>query len=167
MILYIYTHIYICSYLLLVTQSCLTPCDPMDCSPPGSTVHGILQARILEWVAKPSTRASFQPRNWTVISCVGGYIFCTHTHTHTHTYTYTHTHTHTHTHTYLGEGNVKPHHILAWRIPLTKEPGGLQSKGSQRTEHYSVTTKEHIHIHIYIRFRFLLRWNKRVPCVRF
>ena len=35
----------------LVTQSYLTFCDPMDCSPPGSFVHGILQARILEWVA--------------------------------------------------------------------------------------------------------------------
>ena len=34
-----------------VAQSCLTLCDPMDCSPPGSSVHGILQARILEWVA--------------------------------------------------------------------------------------------------------------------
>ena len=36
---------------VLVTQSCPTLCDPMDCSPPGSSVHGILQARILEWVA--------------------------------------------------------------------------------------------------------------------
>ena len=35
---------------VLVTQSCLTLCDPMDCSPPGPSVHGILQARILEWV---------------------------------------------------------------------------------------------------------------------
>ena len=34
-----------------VAQSCPTPCDPMDCSPPGSSVHGIFQARILEWVA--------------------------------------------------------------------------------------------------------------------
>ena len=34
-------------------QSCLTLCDPMDCSPPGSSVHGILQSRILEWVASP------------------------------------------------------------------------------------------------------------------
>ena len=39
---------------VLVTQSCLTLCDPMDCSPPGSSVHGILQARISEWVAIPS-----------------------------------------------------------------------------------------------------------------
>ena len=38
---------------VLVTQLCLTLCDPMDCSPPGSSVHGILQARILEWVAIP------------------------------------------------------------------------------------------------------------------
>ena len=36
-----------------VAQSCLTPCDPVDCSPPGSSVHGNLQARILEWVAIP------------------------------------------------------------------------------------------------------------------
>jgi len=34
-----------------VAQSCLTPCDPIDCNPPGSSVHGILQAKVLEWVA--------------------------------------------------------------------------------------------------------------------
>ena len=39
-------------------QLCPTLCDPMDCSPPGSSVHGILQARILEWVAMPSSRGS-------------------------------------------------------------------------------------------------------------
>ena len=39
-------------------QSCLTLWDPMDCSPPGSSVHGILQARILEWVAMPPSRGS-------------------------------------------------------------------------------------------------------------
>ena len=43
-------------------QSCLTFCDPMDCSPPGSSVHGILQARILEWVAISFSRGSSQPR---------------------------------------------------------------------------------------------------------
>ena len=44
-------------YLLnvLVAQSCLTLCNPSDCSPPGSSVHGILQARILEWIATPSS----------------------------------------------------------------------------------------------------------------
>ena len=43
---------------MLVTQSCLTLCDPLDCKLPGSSVHGILQARILEWVATPFSRGS-------------------------------------------------------------------------------------------------------------
>ena len=51
-------------------QSYLTPCDPMDCSPPGSSVHGILQARILEWVAMPASRASSQSRDRTWVSFV-------------------------------------------------------------------------------------------------
>ena len=46
---------------VLVAQSWLTLCNPMDCSPPGSSVHGILQARTLEWVAMPFSRGSFQP----------------------------------------------------------------------------------------------------------
>ena len=52
-----------------VAQSCLTLCNPMDYSPPGSSVHGILQARILEWVAMSFSRGSSQPRNRTRISC--------------------------------------------------------------------------------------------------
>ena len=48
---------------MLVTQMFLTLCDPVDCSPPGSSVHGILQARILEWVAMPSSRRSSRPRD--------------------------------------------------------------------------------------------------------
>ena len=54
----------------LVAQSCRTLCDPMDCSPPGSSVHGISQARMLEWVAMPCSRASSPPRDRTWISCV-------------------------------------------------------------------------------------------------
>ena len=50
---------------LLVTQSCLTLCDPMDCSLPGSSLHGIPQIRILEWVAIPFSRGSSQSRDWT------------------------------------------------------------------------------------------------------
>ena len=55
---------------VLVTQSCLTLCDHMDCSPPGFSVHGILQARILEWVAIPFSRGSSWPRDWTLVSCI-------------------------------------------------------------------------------------------------
>ena len=51
-------------------QSCLTLWDPVDWSPPGSSVHGILQARILEWVAMTSSRGSFWPRDQTCISFV-------------------------------------------------------------------------------------------------
>ena len=58
-----------------VAQLCLTLCDPMDCSPPGSSVHGILQARILEWVAIPFSRGSYQPRNPTRVSCFAGGFF--------------------------------------------------------------------------------------------
>ena len=56
-------------YMLgLAAQSCPTLCDPLDCSLPGSSVHGILQARILEWVAMPSSRGSSQPRDQTEVS---------------------------------------------------------------------------------------------------
>ena len=61
--------------MCLVTQSCLTLCIPMDCSPPGSSVHRILQARILEWVARPSPRGSSQPRDWTQVSHIEGGFF--------------------------------------------------------------------------------------------
>ena len=57
-------------------QSCLTLCDPMDCSPPGSSVHGILQARILEWVAMPSSRGSSQP-SISYASALAGWFFTT------------------------------------------------------------------------------------------
>ena len=49
---------------------CLTLCNPMDCGPPVSSVHGILPARILEWVAMPSYRGSSRPRNRTCVSYV-------------------------------------------------------------------------------------------------
>ena len=51
-------------------QSCPTLCDHTDCSPPGSSVHRVLQARILEWAAISSSRGSFQPRDWTAVFCV-------------------------------------------------------------------------------------------------
>ena len=99
--------IYICTRAQFF-QSCLTLCDPMDCTPLGSSVHGILQAIILEWVAMTSSRGSFQPRDQTHISCTsclaGGfftielpekpmYIYvcvcvCVYTHTYIHRYIY-------------------------------------------------------------------------------
>ena len=55
-----------------VAQSCPALCDPMDCSPPGSSVHGILQARVLEWAAVPFSRGSSRPRDRTRVSYIAG-----------------------------------------------------------------------------------------------
>ena len=66
---FMYACVYACE-----PKSCLTICDPKDCSLPGSSVHGILQARILEWVALPSSGGSSQPRDRThvsYVSCIG------------------------------------------------------------------------------------------------
>ena len=63
---------FVCAF---VAQSCLTLCEPMDCSPPGSSVHGILQTRILEWVTIPFSRGSSQPRDQTWVSCTAGRFF--------------------------------------------------------------------------------------------
>ena len=63
---------YVCSKLL---QLCPTLYDPMDHSPPGSSDHGILHARILELAAVPSSRGSSQPRDQTLVSCIAGSFF--------------------------------------------------------------------------------------------
>ena len=60
----------VCGLCVLVAQSCPTLCDPTDCSPPGSSVHGIPQARILEQVAIPFSRGSSQPRDQTQVSSI-------------------------------------------------------------------------------------------------
>ena len=72
-----FQHLYNCMYSSLcanLLQSCLTLWDPMNFSLPGSSVHGILQARILKWAGMPFSRGSSQPRNQTCVSyvsCIG------------------------------------------------------------------------------------------------
>ena len=91
---------------ILVTQSCLTLWNPRDCSPPGSSVHGFLQTRILEWVVIPLSRVSFQPRDRSQF-CIPGKILY----------------------------HLTPDsRILAWRIPGTEEPDRLPSMGSHRSQ---------------------------------
>ena len=70
----LYIHMCACVHAKLL-QLCLTLCDSMDCSLPGSSVYGILQARILEWVAMPSFRGSSQSRDWIQVSCIAGGFF--------------------------------------------------------------------------------------------
>ena len=65
-VFYLFISVCVCA------QSCLTLWVPMDCSPPGSSVHGIFQARILEWVAFSFSRGLFWPRDWTQVSHIAG-----------------------------------------------------------------------------------------------
>ena len=72
--MYIVQHIYVC-VCVLVAQSCLILCNPMNCSLPGSSVHGILQARILQWVIVLFSRGSSWPKNRTQVSRIAGGFF--------------------------------------------------------------------------------------------
>ena len=56
---------------LTCVKSCLSLCNPLDCSPPGSSVHGFFQARILQWVAISFSKGSSWPRDQTCVSCIG------------------------------------------------------------------------------------------------
>ena len=90
-------------------------CDPMDYSPPGSSVHGISQTRILEWVVSSFSRGSSWPRDRIFISCIAGRFFtaeppCI--------YIYISIHS----------------SILVWEIPWTEQPEGLQFIGSQELD---------------------------------
>ena len=60
---------------VLVRQACSALCDPVDCSPPGSSLSGILQVTMVEWVAIPFSRGSFQPRDQTWITCIASSFF--------------------------------------------------------------------------------------------
>ena len=62
---------------VLVTQSCLTLCNPMDYSPLGFSIPEILQERLLEWVAILFSRGSSRPRDTTYVSCIAGGLFTT------------------------------------------------------------------------------------------
>ena len=70
-----YLSSYPCGDGVVVAQLCRILCDLMGCSPPGSSVHGILQAGILEWVAIPFSRGSSWPRDWPWVSCLTGGFF--------------------------------------------------------------------------------------------
>ena len=104
-----------------VTQSCLTLCDPMDCSLPGSSVHGIFQARILEWIAITFSRGHLRPLNSLVAQRLKRLPARQETQVQS-----------------LGwkdplEKGIATHSsILAWIIPQTKEADSLQSMEPQR-----------------------------------
>ena len=127
-----------------VAQLCLTFCDPMDCSLPGSSVHEIFQARVLEWGAVSFSRRSSQPRDRTWVSCIVGRCFtiCANFPVSLVAQMVKHLSTMWETQVRslggedLLEKEMATHSgILAWRIPWTEEPGRLQSMGLQRVRH--------------------------------
>ena len=146
--------------LTFVTQLCLTLCEPMDCSLPGSSVRGILQARILEWIAISFSRGSSWPRDWTQVSRIAGRHFTdwpwifyrikmfenysTSQFQGTSLVAQTVKHLSTMWESWvwaLGwedplEKEMAIHSsTVAWKIPWTEEPGTLQSMGLQRVGH--------------------------------
>ena len=119
-------------------QSCLILWDPRDCSLPGSSVQGILQARILEWVAMPSSRGPSQPRDHThsYVSCIGRWVASLVAQRVKRLPTVQQTWVRALGQEDTLEKEMAPHSsTLAWKIPWTEEPGRLQSTGSQRVGH--------------------------------
>ena len=139
-------------------QSCLTHCDPMDCSLPGFSVHGIFPARILEWVAIFSSRGSSPPRDRACVSCIGRagslplvppgkpqflatttllYVPLSLTAPNS-SYKWNYTAIFN---CPLGlcMFSIRQWHptpvLFVWKIPWTEEPGGLQSMGSPGIRH--------------------------------
>ena len=100
-----------------VAQSCTTLCDPMDRSPPGSSVHRILQASIVEWVAIPFSRESSRPRDWTWVSHIAGRFFTIWA---TWRSPVTHRHAHTHIHTHICMKLVWGHSYGVWGLQSSK-----------------------------------------------
>ena len=137
---------------------CLTRCDPMDCSPPGSSVHGFSQARILKWVAIPFSRGSSRFRNQTCISCFAGGFFTARSpgkSEHSYYCRIKRLWNRNRVVKTMGkesacsagdwgwilEKEMASHSsVLAWKIPWTEEPDGLQSVGLQRLGHDWVTS---------------------------
>ena len=114
--------------------------DSMDCTLPGSSVHGILQARILEWAAMPSSRGSSRPRNWTWVSmspALAGKFFTTSATSESLYWILLFF-----SHSVMSVQKAKATHssTLAWRTPRIEEPGGLQSMGPLRVGHDWVTS---------------------------
>ena len=110
--------------VILVAKSCPTLWNPMDCSLPSSSVHGISHSGILKWVAISFSRGFSLLKDQTGNSCIGRWILY---HWDTREYMYIYVHM---------EKAMAPHSsTLAWKIPWTEEPGGLQSMGSRRVGH--------------------------------
>ena len=139
---------------MLVPQSCLPLCNPMECSPWGSSVHGLLQARMLERVAIPFSKGSSWPRDWTYISCIAGRFFTVWA-------------TVVFPSGSPGEGNGNPHQYSCLKNSMDRGVCGLQSMGSQSqtwlTTCMCVYTHTHTHTHSKTMTNVLEKLSSNLP----
>ena len=113
-----------CTRECLVAQLCLTHCECVDCSLPGSSVHGILQARILEWVVISSSRGSSRPRDQTHVFCTGdGFFTCRAMQGHTRR---------------MGHGEDFRYNVVYWRRKWQPTPVFLLQGPQEQCEKVSV-----------------------------
>ena len=135
-------------------------CHPMDCSPPGSSVHEILQARILEWVDITFSRGSFWPKDQTRVSAIAGRFFTIWAKSWPSINDFTEFWPFLPWEAYPRLGSFAP--LLIWQpTPLllpgrsqgTEEPGGLCSMGPQRARHGWGTKCTHTHTHTHTHTR--------------
>ena len=121
-------------------QSCPTLCEPIDCSLPGSSVHEILQARILGWVAMPFSRGSSWLRDQTHVACICRWVLYHWTSLVAQTVKRLSTMQETWVRSLGREDPLEKEmaihsSTIAWKIPWTEEPSKLQSMGLQRVGH--------------------------------
>ena len=129
---------------LLVTQSSSNLHDPEDCSPVGSSVHGIFQVRILEWVAVPFSRGSSQPEDQSWVSCIAGRFFTIWDTREVHQLQETNAVQSLGQEDPLEKEMATPSSILAWENLWTEEPGGLQFMGSWRVRQDLATKQQEL-----------------------
>ena len=120
------------------SQLCLTLCDPVDCSPPGSPVHRIFQARIPEWGAMPSSRGSSRCSDQTCVSYIAGRFFSTGASLVAQKVKHLPAVQETRVWSLGWEDPLEKERAtrsstFAWKIPWTEEPGRLQSMGSAKS----------------------------------
>ena len=135
-------------------QLCLSLCDPMDCSPPGFSVHGILQARILEWVAISSSRGSSGPRDGTCVSyvsCTGRWV------------PYHQDRLRPHSEILLS---LKKEQILLLTTSWMNLEGILLSEIRERQMLYNITYVWNLEIKKYITESVLMRWMNPEPIIQ-
>ena len=163
-----------------VAQSCPTLCNPVDCNLLGFSVHGILQARILEWIAISFSRGSSRPRDRTRVSCIGSRRFNLWATRESQICRWHYPMgaslvaqrlkrlppmQETRVRSLGGEDPLEKEmathsSILAWRISWTEEPGRLLSTGSQRVGHYW-NDLERMHTGWCIKNIGILLWRKK------